>query len=140
MIVVANSRKKLITSSILLLGVGVVVVAGIMLYPSLRERYWIWKLESKTRTERLEATERLGAIVSVGAISALVETHVRLFRGPDVPTAELNSRLAAIRRISERNPERGRRAVEVLRRPLRERWYLRQLELSDPVAVADAME
>ncbi len=32
------SRKKLITSSVLLLGVGVVVVAGITLYPSLRER------------------------------------------------------------------------------------------------------
>ncbi len=49
------SRKKLITGSVLLLGVGVVVVAGITLYPSLRERYWMWKLESEVEEERLTA-------------------------------------------------------------------------------------
>ena len=46
------SRKKLITSSVLLLGVGVVVVAGITLYPSLRERYWIWMLVGKIQQRR----------------------------------------------------------------------------------------
>ena len=68
------SRKKLITTSVLLLGVGVVVVAGITLYPSLRERYWIWKLESGT--EQLEAAERLGKIGSVRAIPRLIDACV----------------------------------------------------------------
>ena len=66
-------RKKLITGSVLLLGVGVVVVAGIMLYPSLRERYWIWKLESEVEEERLEAAERLGGLGSVRAIPSLID-------------------------------------------------------------------
>ncbi len=69
------SRKKLITSSVLLLGVAVVVVAGIMLYPLLRERYWIWKLESgETEEEREEAAERLGELGSVKAIPSLIDT------------------------------------------------------------------
>jgi len=67
------SRKKLITSSVLLLGVGVVVVAGITLYPSLRERYWIWRLESETEEQRLEAAERLGELGSRRAAHVLVE-------------------------------------------------------------------
>ncbi len=68
------SRKKLITSSVLLLGVGVVVVAGITLYPSLRERYWIWRLEAETEEERQEAAERLGELGSVKAIPSLIDT------------------------------------------------------------------
>ncbi len=69
------SRKKLITSSVLLLGIGVVVVAGIMFYPLLRERYWIWKLESgETEEEREEAAERLGELGSVKAIPSLIDT------------------------------------------------------------------
>ncbi len=68
------SRKKLITSSVLLLGVGDVVVAGITLYPSLRERYWIWRLEADTEEERQEAAERLGELGSVKAIPSLIDT------------------------------------------------------------------
>ncbi len=68
------SRKKLITSSVLFLGVGVVVVAGITLSPSLRERYWIWKLESgETEEERVSAAERLGEIGAVRAIPSLID-------------------------------------------------------------------
>ena len=67
------SRKKLITSSVLLLGVGVVVVAGITLYPSLRERYWIWKLESGTKSEWLEAVERLQEIGSGKSVPKLID-------------------------------------------------------------------
>ena len=67
------SRKKLITSSVLLLGVAVVVVAGITLYPSLRERYWIWKLESGTKPEWLEAVERLQEVGSGKSVPKLID-------------------------------------------------------------------
>ncbi len=67
------THKKLITGSVLLLGVGVVVVAGITLYPSLRERYWIWKLDNgKDGQERLEAAEKLGDIGSTLAVPRLI--------------------------------------------------------------------
>ena len=66
------SRKKLITSSVLLLGVGVVVGAGITLYPSLRERYWIWRLESETEEQRLEAAERLGEVGFRASVPRLI--------------------------------------------------------------------
>ncbi len=68
------SREKLVTSSVLLLGVGVVVVAGITLYPSLRERYWIWKLESGTEEESTEAATALGELDSVKALPVLIDT------------------------------------------------------------------
>ena len=54
-------------------GLGILIVAGITLYPSLRERYWIWKLESGTWTEREEAVERLGELGSVRTIQHLIE-------------------------------------------------------------------
>ncbi len=68
------SRKKLVTSSVLLLGIGALVVAGMTFYSSLRERYWLSRLHADSEEEREEAVKRLGEVGSVRAIPFLLES------------------------------------------------------------------
>lgn len=49
------------------------VIAGVTVYPSLRERYWIWTLESGTEVEQREAAANLVESKSVKAIPALIK-------------------------------------------------------------------
>ena len=67
------SRKKLITGTVFLLGIGVLVVAAIMFQRPLREQFWIWKLKSANTAQRRRAAEKLVELGSINAISALVE-------------------------------------------------------------------
>ncbi len=67
------SRKKFITGSVLLVGIGVLVVAGITLQRPLQEQYWIWRLESGTDEQRLKAADKLAGLRSVKAIPALID-------------------------------------------------------------------
>ncbi len=76
-----SCRKKLIARSVLLVGIGVLVVAAITLQRPLRERYWIWKLESGTDDERLQASLRVVRLRSVKAIPALVEVSEMTLHG-----------------------------------------------------------
>ena len=75
------SRKKLITGSVLLVGIAVLVVAAITLQRPLQERYWIWRLESGTDEQRLKAADKLAGLRSVKAIPALVEVSEMALNG-----------------------------------------------------------
>ena len=111
------------------MGIAVLIVAGIMLQRPLRERYWLWKLESETEDQTSEAAERLGQTGSVKAIPSLINALAELHQigdfwwvksdtselilvvSFDVPGRE-NPRqgplayFAAIQGISSRMPER----------------------------------
>ena len=76
-----SCRKKLIARSVLLVGIGVLVLAAITLQRPLRERYWIWKLESGTDDERLQASLRVVRLRSVKAIPALIEVSEMALHG-----------------------------------------------------------
>ncbi len=93
-----SSRKKLIARSVLLLGIGVIVVAAITLQRPLQERYWIWRLESGTDEERFQAADKLAGLRSVKAIPALVEvSEVALNGSPwcvDASTSEIRGRFS----------------------------------------------
>ena len=94
------SRKKLVTSSVLLLGIGALVVAGMSLYPSLRERYWLWKLDTGSKEEQLEATARLAELSSLEAIPSLIEVTAAALDDDwaiILPGSSLDSRPFALR-------------------------------------------
>lgn len=78
------SRKRRISSTVWLLGVGVLVVAGMALYPSLRERYWLWRLESGTEDERQTAADRLAELKVGEAVPILIRSIPRERRRVDL--------------------------------------------------------
>ncbi len=56
----APTRKRAIALLTTAAGLGILLVAGVVLYRPMQERYWIWKLESGTKDKCRVAAERLG--------------------------------------------------------------------------------
>ena len=107
------SRKKLITGSVLLVGIGVLVVAGITLQRPLQERYWLWKLETgATEEERLTAAERLEELGSVKAVpllidacaGALSQTYIHWWIDPDTSRLSTCVELSPSRTVRTPHP------------------------------------
>ncbi len=120
-----SSGKKLITLSVLLLGTAALIVAAITFQRPLRERYWLWKLESGgTKEERLTAAERLEELGSVRAIPSLIDALAAAMEAKEAvdrfrdrsrwwvnrDTSQLyipiRPYVAAIQSISNRTPDR----------------------------------
>lgn len=67
--------KKRVVGAVLFLGLAALAVAGIALRASLRERFWLWKLDaSGSDEELLKAARRLEQCGSVRAIPRLIES------------------------------------------------------------------
>ena len=53
-------------------GLGILVVTGVVLQRPLQERYWLWRLETGSEAEQLEAVGKLAKIGSAAAIPRLI--------------------------------------------------------------------
>ena len=60
----ANPRKSIALLATTA-GLGILVVAGIILYRPLQEQYWLWRLEVGTEDDRVLASRELAELRSV---------------------------------------------------------------------------
>ncbi len=71
------TRKKAIALLTTAAGLGIRLVAGVVLYRPLEERYWLWKLREGEESEKERAADRLAELGVEEAIPILVQALPR---------------------------------------------------------------
>ena len=69
----AATPRKAIALLTTAAGLGIVLVAGVMLYRPLEERYWLWKLREGEESEKERAADRLAELKVEEAVAILVD-------------------------------------------------------------------
>ena len=103
----AATKKKAIALLTTAVGLGIVLVAGIVLYRPLEERYWLWKLREGDEGEKERAADRLAELGVEEAVPILIDFI------PDDPDPPLHPRdnLAARQTTSSTKLTRHRSAT-----------------------------
>ena len=73
MATMAATKKKAIALLTTAAGLGILLVAGVVLYRPLEEQYWLWKLREGDESEKEEAADRLAELEVEEAIPILVD-------------------------------------------------------------------
>ncbi len=71
------SRRKAIALLTTAAGLGILLVAGVVLYRPLEERYWLWKLREGEESEKERAADRLAELRVAEAILILISSIPR---------------------------------------------------------------
>ncbi len=66
------TKKKAIALLTTAVGLGILLVAGVMLYRPLEERYWLWKLREGEESEKERAADRLAELGVEEAVRILL--------------------------------------------------------------------
>ncbi len=77
MVPMAATPRKAIALLTTAAGLGILLVAGVVLYRPLEERYWLWKLREGEESEKERAADRLAELGVEEAIPILVSSIPR---------------------------------------------------------------